>query len=92
VDTPVRVQRALPPNWNKLGLSQEQKDRIYQIRAEHGGKIQTLQKQITELKKAELTAMQGVLTDSQKTRLKEIAVEKLPKTGGESKPESKPKP
>jgi hypothetical protein len=89
---PVRVQRALPANWNKLGLTSDQKDAIYKAQAEYGAKIAALRKQIAELQKEQRTAMEKVLTEAQKTRLRELATEKLPKTGGDQKPESKPKP
>ncbi len=77
---PVRVRRSLPQNWNKLGLSDEQKQKIYAAQAEYGVKIDALQKQIKELQAKQREAMEKVLTDAQKTRLRELAAEKLPKT------------
>ena len=90
---PVRVRRALPQNWNKLGLSDEQKQKIYATQAEYGVKIDALQKQIKELQSKQRDAMEKLLTDAQKTRLRELATEKLPKTTApkdDKKPDTKP--
>ena len=90
---PVRVRRSLPQNWNKLGLSDEQKQKIYATQAEYGVKIDALAKQIKELQKKQREAMETVLTDAQKTRLRELATEKLPKTTpvkDDKKPDAKP--
>ena len=76
----VRARRALPQNWNKLGLSDEQKQKIYAAQAEYGAKIDALAKQIKDLQAKQRDAMEKVLTDAQKTRLRELATEKLPKT------------
>jgi len=82
--------RQLPQNWGKIGLSEEQKDKLYTILADFRFKVEELNKQISELKKKERDALETVLTDGQKTRLKEIFLEKAPGAKPESKPESKP--
>jgi Spy/CpxP family protein refolding chaperone len=68
--------KALPAGWGKLGLSDEQKTKIYAIEAEYRGQIDALDKQIKELRKKEKAAMDEVLTDAQKARLKEILLDK----------------
>lgn len=88
-ETPVRPGRALPANWSKLGLSSDQKDKLYKIRADHRAKAEDLERQLKELKKQERTEMEAVLTDAQKARLREILSEKAPP---ETKPESKAPP
>lgn len=76
--------RQLPANWAKLGLNAEQKDKIYTIQNQYKAQIEDLQKQLNELRKKERTAMEAVLTDGQKTRLREILLEKAP--GGKTDP------
>ena len=88
-----RIRGSLPQNWNKIGLTDVQKQKIYGIQAEYRGKIADLQKQITNLKKKQKEAMEKLLTDAQKTRLREIAVEKAPavtKPKDDKKPAAKP--
>lgn len=80
--------RQLPQNWAKLGLSEEQKDKIYEIQGEYRGKIEELTKQIQALQKKQREALEVVLTDAQKARLKEILLEKAPS----DKPKSGDKP
>jgi Spy/CpxP family protein refolding chaperone len=81
-----KVKGVLPPNWGKLGLTDEQKQKVYKIEADYKGKIADLQKQIDELKGKEKEDMLKVLTDEQKKRLKDILAEKA---GGGSKEEKK---
>lgn len=93
--TPVRIRRSLPTYWSKLGLSDEQKQKLYATQAEYGVKIAALQKQIKDLQKQQRAAMEKVLTEAQKTRLREIVAEKLPKSTApkdDKKPNSKPAP
>jgi hypothetical protein len=77
-DTKAVKLGALPPNWAKLGLSDEQKKKARDIRTEYQTKIHELEEQIRELRKKERVAMEGVLTDSQRARLKELILEKAP--------------
>jgi hypothetical protein len=86
-DDPVKVKGVLPANWGKLGLSDEQKQKIYKVQADFDQKLAALEKQIKELKAQEKTEMEKVLTDAQKARLKEILLEKVP--GLDKKPEEK---
>ncbi len=79
----------LPAQWGKLGLSDEQKQKIYSIEDEYKSQIDTLEKQVKELRHKEKVAMEAVLTDAQKARLKEILLEKA---GLGDKPEKPSKP
>jgi len=69
---------ALPQNYSKLGLSDDQKKKIREVRAEYNSKIQELEDQIKELRKKEKVAMEDVLTDAQRARLRELVLEKAP--------------
>jgi hypothetical protein len=73
----------LPPGWAKLGLSDEQKQKVHDIQGEYGPKIHDLEAQIKELKNKERLELVKVLTDAQKARLGEIEKEKA--FGKESK-------
>ena len=43
-----KMRGQLPPNWGKLGLSDEQKQKVYEAQNKHRAKIEALQKQIAE--------------------------------------------
>lgn len=77
-DTKVVKQGNLPANYSKLGLNDEQKKKLKDIQGEYSAKIQDLQDQIRELRKKERLAMEDVLTDMQKTRLRALLLEKAP--------------
>jgi Spy/CpxP family protein refolding chaperone len=91
-DTPSKVKGVLPANWGKLGLTDEQKQKIYKVQADYNDKIGTLEKQLKDLKATEKGEMEKVLTDAQKARLKEILQSKVPagdKKTDEKKPDDK---
>ena len=71
-------QGALPPNYSKLGLSDDQKKKIRDIRGEYQSRIADLEEQIKELRKKERLAMETILTDTQKAHLRELVLEKAP--------------
>ncbi len=89
-DTPVRARSALPAGWSKIGLSDEQREKIHNIQADYGARVAKLKKEIAGLQKQQRADMEKVLTEAQKTRLREIAAERLPKTGTDPKPADKP--
>ncbi len=91
-DTPSKVKGVLPANWGKLGLTDEQKQKVYKVQADYNDKIGALEKQLKDLKATEKTEMEKVLTDAQKARLKEILSSKAPATDkktDDKKPEEK---
>ena len=59
-----KAKGQLPSNWGKLGLSEEQKQKVYRIRNDYSPKIDDLRKQITELQDKERRDMEGVLSDA----------------------------
>jgi len=77
-DLKVVKQGNLPANYSKLGLTDEQKKKLRDVQGEYGPRIQELQDQIRELRKKERIAMEDVLTDTQKARLRELLLEKAP--------------
>jgi hypothetical protein len=78
-DTPATLRGQLPANYKKLGLSDEQKQKIYKIQGEYRTKILELSEQIKKLTADERAEYMKVLTDAQKARLKEL------QTGEDSK-------
>ncbi|NQV24724.1 MAG: hypothetical protein HQ518_10175 [Rhodopirellula sp.] len=62
----------LPAQYGKLGLSDEQRDKIYGVQATYRKQIDDLQKQIDALKEKQDTEVQGVLTADQKKKLEEL--------------------
>ncbi len=67
----------LPPNFKKLGLSDDQTAKIRDIHSSYRAKIADLEQKLRDLRKQELAEELGVLTDAQKERLKELAQEKV---------------
>jgi hypothetical protein len=53
-------------------LSDEQKQQIYSIQATYRGKIDALDRQIRDLRNKERADLRKVLTDAQRSHLKEI--------------------
>ena len=84
-----KAKGTLPANWGKLGLSDEQKRKVYKLQGDYNEKIGALEKQVKELKATEKAEMEKVLTDAQKARLKEILLGKVP--GDDKKDDKKDK-
>jgi len=84
--TSTKGRRGLPPGWSKLGLSDQQKQRILGIQAGFSSRIEMLQRQVKDLQEQERKAMYAQLTDAQKAQLKDIIAAKA----GEAKDDTKP--
>ena len=67
-----KLKGKLPAHFKKLGLSDKQMQDIFKIEAGYTDKIEALTKQLADLKKAEKHDVDNVLTDEQKTHLKEL--------------------
>jgi hypothetical protein len=66
----------LPPNYSKLGLTDTQKQDVYNIQAKYNTKIDEYEAKIRELKAARDKEVKAVLTPEQKKRLEEILLGK----------------
>lgn len=64
--------RRLPPHFGKLKLKPAQIEEIYEIREVYGEKLARLQRQMTELREEQTTALDDVLTRTQQTALKKF--------------------
>src|SRR5262249_39445991 len=80
---------SLPTYWKSIGLSDEQKTKIFSIRGEYRTKIDALRQQIVQLEKQERGELEKVLTDDQKKQLKKIIESKVPGAEGGSKDDTK---
>ena len=63
--------RRVPPYFAQVGLTPDQREAIYKIRAQNQGKVEALQKQIEEIRSKELADCEKVLTEGQKKLLAE---------------------
>jgi Spy/CpxP family protein refolding chaperone len=79
--------RRVPPYFAQLGLTEKQRESIYEIRAKHQQKIDALEKQLEDLREQVLKECEGVLTDAQKKLLEDRragATETRSRRGGEA--------
>jgi len=76
--------RRVPPYFNKVGISPDQKEKVYAVRGKYYEKIATLKKQIDELQTQELDECEALLTDAQRKLLKTFRDEAKP-----SRPDAK---
>jgi hypothetical protein len=76
-DDPVpKAKGVLPMNFSKLGLTDIQKQDVYNIQAKYNTKIDEYEAKIRELKTARDKEVKAVLTPEQKKRLEEILLGK----------------
>src|SRR5690606_25207284 len=73
----------LPTHFGKLGVGDEQRERLYAVDAEYAGRIEALQKQIAELEKERDARLEALLTPGQKLRLKELREEAAARAAAE---------
>lgn len=66
----------LPNYWRLLGLSADQIQQVYGLQEKYDMEIDKLEKQIAKLKDQQRVEMFNVLTEAQKTRLREILIKK----------------
>ena len=69
---PVKLKGSLPPNYKRLGLRDDQVQKILKIRADARAKTDELQAKIKKLKDDANDQVEKVLTPEQMKRLREI--------------------
>src|SRR5262245_66116533 len=89
--TTTKFRGQLKPNWKALGLTDEQKNKVYKVQTEYGARIDALEAQIKELKQKQEQEEYKVLTEAQKARLKEILTGKVPDDKKPASPNSEEK-
>jgi Spy/CpxP family protein refolding chaperone len=87
-DDKTSAKLALPTYFDKLGLTEDQKKKILEVREDYSVKIKDLEEQLRELRRKERKAMEHLLTYGQKDKLRELRNEKAPKKDA-TKPEDK---
>jgi len=73
---PPDVTHRVPSGYSKLGLTDQQKEKLYKIQAEYSTKIQNLEKQVSDLRDRRQGEFESVLTAPQKRLLAEAAQQK----------------
>jgi Spy/CpxP family protein refolding chaperone len=73
-----KAKGTLRANWKKLGLTDDQVQKIYKVQSDYRTKIDILEQQIKDLRQQELADQVKVLTEAQKARLKELGEFKDP--------------
>jgi Spy/CpxP family protein refolding chaperone len=68
-DPPAKVKGKLPQHWGKIGLTDTQKQTIYQIQGKYGSEIDKLKAKIDEIETTRDKEMKAVLTAEQKKAL-----------------------
>ena len=85
----------LPANYAKIGLSEDQKKKVYDVQGKYDAQISALEKQIADLKAKESSEVEAILTDAQKKALQDANEETKKKSAEKKKAsvkeEAKPK-
>ena len=71
-----KVKGSLPPNWGKIGLTDDQKQEVYKVQAKYTAEIEKLEAKIRDLKAARDKDMRAVLTADQKKALLDLVSKK----------------
>lgn len=73
---PPDVTHRVPSGYSKLGLTDQQKEKLYKIQAEYSSKIQSLEKQVDDVRDKREKEFESVLTAPQKRLLAEAEQKK----------------
>jgi hypothetical protein len=77
-----RLRGQLPAGYGKLGLSDDQRQRIYKIQSAYDTKIGALEEQLRKLRADQKREIDSVLTADQLKLMRKILEEKLPGGAG----------
>lgn len=64
--------RRVPTYFSKVGLTPEQKEKIYAIRGKHQAQVDELKRQLEEVQAQEMVACESVLNEAQKKQLEQF--------------------
>lgn len=81
----------LPANYSKIGVSEEQRKKIYDIHSKYEDQIDSLEKQIADLKAKQIAEVEAVLTPEQKKALQTATEESKKKAADKKKAAEKSK-
>ena len=71
----------VPRGFGQLGLSKDQKERVYGIQAAYANRIAELEEEIEQLKKEQLVRIKGVLNDAQRLQIERYELAAAAKKG-----------
>jgi hypothetical protein len=77
-----KTKGQLPQGWSKLGLTEDQKEQVYKLNAEHKEAVDKLKEEIAKLDAQLVKKRLAVLNDEQRKKLREMV-------GGEPDPKDK---
>jgi Spy/CpxP family protein refolding chaperone len=69
-DTKPKIKGQLPQAWSKLDLTDEQKDKLFTMQAEHKQKVDKLKEEIAKLDAQMVKDRLGLLTEEQRAKLR----------------------
>ena len=90
-DPPPKLKGTLPQGWGKLGLTADQKQKIYKVQADYRVKIEALERQLELTKKNRREEMEKVLTKEQMAQLRKEALPEKDKDKDKDKDKAKDK-
>jgi hypothetical protein len=71
-EKPVKARPSLPAYYGKLSLREDQRQRLYRLRADYQAKADDLKRWIEQLKVEEKKALEEVLTPVQRKHLRQL--------------------
>ena len=80
-----RNVRRVPPHFGQVGVTPEQKEQVYAIRAKHQVKIDDLKRRLKEEEANQLAECEAVLLDSQRKVLVQLRAEAKTKAQARTK-------
>jgi hypothetical protein len=80
----------VPTYFSKVGLTAEQKERIYSIRGKHQAEMEELKRRLEEGQSKELAECESVLNDAQKKQLEQFRATAKSRTKSAAKSDASP--
>src|SRR5579871_6639630 len=65
-ESAVKARGQLPQYWRQLGLSDDQRKKVYEVQTTYKSRLEALEKQVKELRDQERKELEKVLTAEQK--------------------------
>jgi hypothetical protein len=77
---PAKARRVLPRYYKNLGLTDEQKQKVYGIQGKYKDRIAALNRQLKEIRAQQKAELETVLNAQQKAKLKEASARRKSRT------------
>jgi Spy/CpxP family protein refolding chaperone len=69
---PTKAKGLLPKHFKSLGLTDEQRQKVVKVHAAYAAKVASLKEQIEQAQAEERAELNKILSDTQRTRLREL--------------------